>query len=144
LTDANGVMDVGVEISGDLDDPKFDLGGIVWQAFRNVLVKAATAPFRLLAGLVGRSDSLGHVDFAPGEETLDETARGKLASLKEALEKRPALRLGVIGRTDPAADGDVLKQRFLQASLQREAKLDDDELAERGRAWRRAVEKAWE
>jgi hypothetical protein len=132
-----------VDISGDVDDPQFDLGDIVWKAFRNLIVKAATAPFRLLAGLVGSSESLGYVDFAPGGEEIDDSARGKLSTLKDALEKRPALRLGVTGRVDPVEDGAILRQRELNRQLAR-AGLDEERIAERGRAWRRAIEKEFE
>jgi uncharacterized protein involved in outer membrane biogenesis len=143
LTDERGVMDLGVDISGDVDDPQFDLGDIVWQAFRNLIVKAATAPFRLLAGLVGSSESLGYVDFASGGDEVDDDARGKLATLKDALEKRPALRLGVAGQVDPVADGAILRQRELNRQLAR-AGLDAKKIAERGRPWRRAINREFQ
>ncbi|MET0377466.1 MAG: DUF748 domain-containing protein, partial [Spongiibacteraceae bacterium] len=64
LTDENGVIDLGVGVEGDLDNPEISVRGIIWKALRNVIVKAVTSPFRLLASLVGGGEEdLGVVDF---------------------------------------------------------------------------------
>jgi hypothetical protein len=36
-------------VSGSINDPQFSLGGVIWKAISNLLVKAVTAPFALLA-----------------------------------------------------------------------------------------------
>src|SRR6188474_1776747 len=51
LKDVDGVIDLNVPVNGTLDDPKFRIGPIVWQIIKNILVKAVTAPFRLLGSL---------------------------------------------------------------------------------------------
>ena len=63
LKDRNGVIDINLPISGSLNDPQFSVGGIVLKVIVNLLVKALTAPFALLAG--GGSDDLSLVDFRP-------------------------------------------------------------------------------
>jgi len=146
LTDSHGVMDLGVDISGDIDDPKFDLGSIIWQAFRNVIVKAVTSPFRLLANLVSgvpTDQNLGEVNFAPGSDEVAESAKSKLSHLKEALEKRPALRLNVIGHVDPQADTEGLKQRVLNYQL-RAAGVSDADIKEQSKRWQRKIEDLYE
>ena|GEM_PF-426382 len=146
LTDEHGVMDLGVDISGDLDDPKFDLGNIIWQAFRNVIVKAVTAPFRLLSGLVqgGPSDEdLGDITFAPGSDEMPESAKDKLTHLKTALEKRPALRVNIIGHVDPKADTEGLKQRALDYQL-RNAGVDPEDIRKQNKRWRKKIEDLYE
>ncbi len=143
LTDSNGVMDLGVDISGDIDDPQFDLGGIVWKAFRNLIVKATTAPFRVLANLVGSKQKLDFITFAPGSDTLNDTAREKLSALRDALNQRPELRLMVSGQTEDTSDEPALRERERDQQLV-EAGLSEEALAERGRAWRRAAEKLHE
>ncbi|HEX2230437.1 MAG TPA: DUF748 domain-containing protein, partial [Candidatus Binatia bacterium] len=45
LKDRNGVIDVGLPISGTLDDPQFSVGGIVWRLIVNIITRAVTAPF---------------------------------------------------------------------------------------------------
>ncbi len=143
LTDENGVMDLGVDISGNINDPEFDLGGIVWKAVRNVIVKAATAPFKLLANLVGSKQKLDFVAFAPGSEALDDRAQEKLNALRDALEQRPELRLMVSGQTEDGADSQALREQQRDDQLQ-EAGLSETQLAERGRAWRNALEDLYE
>jgi hypothetical protein len=49
LEDSNGRIDLGLPISGSLDDPKFSYGAIIWKAITNVLTKIVTAPFRAMA-----------------------------------------------------------------------------------------------
>ncbi|MEM6606924.1 MAG: DUF748 domain-containing protein, partial [Pseudomonadota bacterium] len=56
LTDSQGVIDLSVPVSGSVDDPKFSLGKVIGRAITNIIVGAATAPFKLLAGLV-KSDA---------------------------------------------------------------------------------------
>lgn len=145
LTDEHGVMDLGVDISGNLDDPQFDLGGIIWKAFRNLIVKAVTSPFRLLAGLIsgGANEQLGEVDFAPGSYEIGPGTKDKLANLKNALEKRPALRLSVIGHVDPDADTVGLKQRTLDYQL-RMAGIDPEDIRKQAKPWRKKIEEMYE
>ena len=143
LTDSKGVMDLGVDISGNIDDPQFDLGGIVWQAFRNVIVKAATAPFKLLANLVGSKQKLDFVAFAAGSDALDAPGQQKLATLRDALNQRPELRLMVSGQTEDVADGAALRAQQLDQQLL-EAGVSEAALSEHGRGWRRALEKLYE
>ena len=45
LENRNGVIDLDIPISGNVDDPKFQIGSIVWKAFTNLIMKAVTAPF---------------------------------------------------------------------------------------------------
>ena len=52
LKDRNGVIDLDVPVRGDLNDPQVSVGKIVWNTFKNLIVKVATAPFDLLAGLI--------------------------------------------------------------------------------------------
>ncbi|MEO8655933.1 MAG: DUF748 domain-containing protein, partial [Ramlibacter sp.] len=48
LKDSDGRIDLGVPISGNLDDPQFSYGAIIWKAIGNLLTRIVTAPFRAL------------------------------------------------------------------------------------------------
>ncbi len=68
LKDADGKIDLGLPVSGNLDDPQFSIGGIVWKAVVNVLTKIVTAPFRALGALLGvGSEELEGVSFDRGQ-----------------------------------------------------------------------------
>ena len=55
LKNSKGQIDVRIPISGSLSDPQFSIGAIVLGAFMNLIVKAATAPFSLIAAAFGGS-----------------------------------------------------------------------------------------
>jgi len=124
LKDRRGVIDIDLPISGSLDDPKFKVWPAVLKVLGNLLVKAATAPFSLIASAFGGGDELSRVDFAPGISALDESAQRKLRSLGKALQERPGLSLEIEGSADPQQDRDGLR-RFLV-----ERKLKAQKLAE--------------
>jgi uncharacterized protein involved in outer membrane biogenesis len=110
LQDANGVIDVALPVSGDLEDPKFSYGQIVWKAFTNLIVKIAASPFRALGALLGvDAEKLDVIDFENGSAELMPPEVEKLANLANALEKRPNLKLLVQGRYSEKKDGKVLK-----------------------------------
>ncbi|MDQ8037917.1 MAG: DUF748 domain-containing protein [Pedobacter sp.] len=104
LKDKNGVIDLDVPVTGSLDDPKFKVGPIIWKAFLNLLTKAATAPFTLIAGLVGGGDNMDAMIFPAGQTTLAPEETEKLNKLAKALAERPALGVEIRGAFDPAAD----------------------------------------
>ena len=57
LADRHGVIDLDLPISGSLNDPEFSLVPIIFKIIGNIIVKAITAPFSLLAGALGGSDA---------------------------------------------------------------------------------------
>lgn len=104
LKDKNGVIDLDVPVTGSLDDPKFKVAPIIWKAFLNLLTKAATAPFTLIAGMVGGGDNMDAMVFETGQTTLAPEETEKLNKLAKALTERPALGVEIRGAFDPAAD----------------------------------------
>ena len=72
LKDSRGNIDINLPISGSLDDPEFSVGGIVVRVVLNMVVKAVTSPFSLLASAFGGGEELSYVEFAPGSAALTE------------------------------------------------------------------------
>ena len=135
LKDRNGVIDVDLPISGSLDDPQFSVGGIVLRIIVNIITRAVTAPFTLLASAFGgggmSGEELSYIEFVPGRATLDQRDREKVATLAKALSNRPALNLEIIGRVDVMTDLDGLKR----AGIERKVKAQKlKELARKGEA----------
>jgi hypothetical protein len=107
-------------VEGKLDDPEFHLGKVIWRTVLNVLVKAATSPFRALASLAGGGDvDLSMVEFVPGTSTPASAAQDRLQLLAKSLAQRPALALELEGSADPDRDGAVLRRDALERSLRR-------------------------
>lgn len=111
LRDANGVIDLNLDVSGDLNDPSFSVAGIVWKALTNIIVKAVTSPFKLLASLVGSTEDLGSISFNAGESQLTPDDQNRLQQLVKALMQRPQLAVTVHGSADAKDDNAALQQQ---------------------------------
>ncbi|WGJ89529.1 DUF748 domain-containing protein [Achromobacter mucicolens] len=130
LKDSRGNIDINLPISGSLDDPEFSVGGIVVRVLMNLVVKAVTSPFSLLASAFGGGEELSYVEFAPGSAVLTEDSLQRIETLTKALADRPALKLDISGRADPKTDTEGLRQAWVDAKI-RAAKAAD--VAPRGK-----------
>lgn len=110
LQDRRGVIDVDLPVRGKIDDPEFSYGGIIWKALVNLIMKAVTAPFTLLASALGGGEELGYVAFAPGAAEIVSGEQEKLDKLATVLVDRPQLRVEVRGASSNAADRPVLAE----------------------------------
>lgn len=117
LKNSRGEIDINLPVSGSLDDPKFSIGGLIVQVIVNLLTKVVTAPFSLLAAAFGGGEELGYIDFAAGSAALGADQTKRIDTLAKALNDRPALKLDVIGRADPAVDTDGVLRDKLDAKL---------------------------
>jgi len=117
LSDKNGVMDLDIAIEGDLNDPEFSIGSLIWKIIKNLLGKAISAPFKSLMSLVGSSSDPETITFAPGSEHLDRTQIDVLKNLSSALMQRPQLQVDVRGNADSIIDGNALKEALLLRTL---------------------------
>ena len=120
LADRNGVIDLDLPISGSLNDPQFSLGPIIVKVILNVIVKAITAPFSLLASAFGGGEELSTVGFAAGSAQLAPDAKAGLDKVAKALLDRPSLRLTVVGTSSLEAEREGLKRERLDALVRAE------------------------
>ena len=125
LQNRRGEIDLNLPISGTLDDPQFRIGPIIWQILGNLITRAVTAPFSLLASLGGGStEELSTVEFEPGSVALSEAARKRLSTLGKALADRPSLRLELTGRVDAERDREGYRRAQLAAAVQAQRTRD--------------------
>ncbi|MBY8948371.1 DUF748 domain-containing protein [Pseudomonas sp. SH10-3B] len=120
LKDSDGKISIELPVTGDLNNPQFSVMPIVWQTLRNLVVRAATAPFKFIGGLVtgGGSEDLGNVSFAAGSSELNKDAEDALGKLAKALKERPTLRLEIEGTADASSDGPFLAGQRLEREYQ--------------------------
>ena len=83
LKDTDGTISIELPVTGDLNNPQFSVMPIVWQTLRNLVLRAAQAPFKFIGGLItgGGSEDLGTVSFAPGSSELSPEAQKALNTL---------------------------------------------------------------
>lgn len=128
LEDSDGVIDIDLPIEGDVNNPDFKYGKIVWQVIGNLFTKAVTSPFRLLGSLMGvDGDKIAAVDFEAGSSVLLPPQIEKLDIVSTMLSKRPKLSLNIYGGWNDEHDVYALKGvKLVQAALKRDKSLKID------------------
>ncbi|GEM_PF-5082850 len=126
LEDSDGVIEIDMPVRGDVDSPDFKWGGVVWNAFVNVLTKAVTAPFSFLGKMLGiDGDDLKTIEFEPAKPLIDPPSIERLDEVAKALNKRPKLALKITVGYDEVADTRALKiDALLQEVLLAKNKSD--------------------
>jgi len=118
LTDSSGKIDLALPVSGDIDNPEFSYGHVIWQAIRTVITRIVTAPFRALGSLFGSgAETLGDIVFDAGGSRVLPTEQEKLRRVAEGLQKRPQLKLQVQGTWHKDIDARALRARAVRADL---------------------------
>ncbi len=118
LKDPSGKIDIDLPVSGDLSNPDFSYGGIVWGALRNVLVKALSSPFTALGGVFRQGQQPDQVLFAAGAAILDETGEEQLRQLGQALGEREEFALELTGLATAADWQHLARLRLRQQALE--------------------------
>lgn len=110
LEDENGIITIGVPVTGDLQNPQFSFGAVARRAVGNMLRNIVAAPFRALASLFGgNGEKLDIIAFDAGSAELAPPQQQKLDKLAEALAKRPNVRLLVHPVVSPEQDEAALR-----------------------------------
>ncbi|MEN8203160.1 MAG: DUF748 domain-containing protein [Bacteroidota bacterium] len=101
LKDREGVIDLDVPVRGDLKDPKVDVGTIVWNTFKNLIVRAVAAPYDLLADMMGVDPKdIQSIEFAYADTTLTDQRKEQLDLLLSLEEKKKGLGIELIYYND--------------------------------------------
>lgn len=116
LEDGDGVIDLNIPVAGNINNPQFSLGGLVWQAFTTVLTNIVTAPFRAIGSLLGIENFDG-VYFEAGDSALPVSERDKLEKVAVALNKRPKVKLVINGVYDPEMDAAQLGRSVIDRAI---------------------------
>jgi hypothetical protein len=130
LRDVNGIIDLDVGLSGDLDDPEFSISGVILKILVNIIVKAAASPFKLLASLAGGTEDIGEINFLDGRADLDQENQARLKHLVDALAERPQLSVIIKGNAADENDSPALRAQRVQELLAASRKISATELIE--------------
>lgn len=97
LRDRKGNIDLNIPVEGDLKDPTYKLGKVIWQIVKNLVVKAATAPFRLLAAAFGgNEEDLKYIRFEYLQKQFGPRQMKSLDLLGKALAEKPELKVSLV------------------------------------------------
>jgi hypothetical protein len=121
LKDRNGKIELDVPIEGNLDDPQFHFGKVIFHVLGNIITKMVTSPFAALGAVFGgKGEEVSYQDFAAGSMELQQANLEKLDTLMHGLEERPGLQLEIEGSYDPVADLEALRRQKLHAKFRRQ------------------------
>lgn len=131
LEDENGVINIGIPVTGDLQNPQFSFGAVARRALGTILRNVVSAPFRALASLFGGGgEKLDTIAFDAGSADLSPPEQQKLDKLAEALAKRPGVKLVVHPVVSPEQDAAALRslatRRLLLARMGIKLAPDED------------------
>lgn len=106
LKDVKGVVELDVPVKGDLKDPEFKPWPIIWQVLKNLIVKAVTAPGRLLMRAFDSVDEedLERVRFTYLQTAPDKPQAKTLKQLAVALKAKPEIQLDLLPTVDPVIE----------------------------------------
>lgn len=94
LKDLDGNIDLDIPVSGNIDDPEFDYWPAVWKVLKNTLLKVATAPYRLFAGMFKvDEDDLRNIPWVYGQEVVEKDQVKRTKSIAKVLDGKPELAL---------------------------------------------------
>ncbi len=120
LKDRKGEIHLDLPVTGRTDDPQFSVWRVVLHILKNLMVKAATAPFALLGSMFGGNEDFSAVFFAPGSDQLTKPEQEKLQKLSKALHDRPALNLEISGFVDRNQDAEGYRNELLLKKMKGE------------------------
>lgn len=102
LKDVNGVIEFDIPVEGDLKDPQFRVWPLVWKVIKNLVVKAATAPGRLLIRAFEGADEedLERVRFEYMQPGPLKPQQKTLKQLASALKSKPELAVDLVSIVD--------------------------------------------
>ena len=102
LKDKNGDVNLEIPVRGDLNDPEVSVGKVVWNTFKNLIVKTVASPINFLAGLVdGDPKEFEEIKFSYTDSILTEKQYRKLDKLLEMESKKEGLKIELAHYVDP-------------------------------------------
>ncbi|HHO48772.1 MAG TPA: DUF748 domain-containing protein [Desulfobacteraceae bacterium] len=110
LKNRRGEIELNIPVSGRLDDPQFSVAGVVFKMITNLIVKAATSPFSLLGAVFAGDGKEQYIEFEAGRAEINPEAGDMLTEFAKVLYDRPAIKVDLLGRVDPARDNETLLQ----------------------------------
>jgi uncharacterized protein involved in outer membrane biogenesis len=118
LEDSDGIIDIDMPIVGNVDEPNFKYGTLVWKTFANLMLKAVTSPFRFLGSMMGiDGDKLEYAEFEAGSFNILPSEREKLDNVAKLLIKRPKISISIGGRYNKELDKLALQKIKLAADV---------------------------
>lgn len=109
LRDKDGNINLDLPVEGNLDDPNYHLGKVIWSVIKNLLVKAVTSPFKLLAAAVDADEEdIRSIQFEYLADSLTKKQQKNLNMLARVLKVKPELKVQLVYKSGNADETEML------------------------------------
>ncbi len=96
LSDQNNQINIDLPVEGNLDDPDFKYGGVIWAAVKKLFADITLAPFRFLGNALGLgSKDLSSIDFLAGSNELISSEAPKITDFIKLTSAKPMMKLSI-------------------------------------------------
>ena len=110
LEDSDGIVDLNMDVAGNVDAPDFKYGPLVLKTFTNLITKAVTSPFKFLGSVMGfDAEKLENLDFEAGSFTITPPEREKLDQIAKIMLKKPKITLNIVPSYNKVNDKKALQ-----------------------------------
>ena len=114
LEDSEGIIEIDMPVEGNLDEPDFKYGTLVFKTIGNLILKAVTSPFSFLGSMMGMDgEALKFTEFEVGSADILPHEREKLDQIVKMMTKRPKISLAFTPTYDELTDKRALQMQML-------------------------------
>ncbi|MGC3947354.1 MAG: DUF748 domain-containing protein, partial [Chryseolinea sp.] len=97
LKDVDGNVDLNIPLKGDVNDPKFRVMPVVWQVLKNLIVKAAASPYKLVARAVdAKEDDVRDIKYDYLQSDLRKRQNKTVTLLARILNQKKSLSVTLV------------------------------------------------
>ena len=114
LEDSDGVIDIDMPVRGNVDEPDFKYGALVWKTLGKLILKAVASPFTFLGSMLGiGGEELAYAEFEAGSFIILPPEREKLDNIVKLFIKRPKMKLNIVGAYNTKEDKAAIQKTKL-------------------------------
>lgn len=129
MQDPKGLIHIDVPAEGNIDDPEFRYSKLIWKTVMNVLIKAATSPYNLLADAVGASeDDIKFIRFELLQYELGPEQTAQLDLIADILIQKPGISVTSTQTLDFIKEQKLIKGYLAKKGLFLQDKYGNDTL----------------
>ncbi len=109
LKDNKGVITLDIPVSGDINDPEFNIWKIVWGIIKNLIIKIVAAPYKLISGWFdGNEDAAKQINCEYKNSQLGSNASKTISGLSKLFKDKPELVVNFYQLADSSAEFELL------------------------------------
>ncbi len=134
LKDSKDNINIELPVEGDINNPQFSYGKVLWKTFTDLMVKVAATPFNTMADLLGiDQQEVSELIFQYSQNTLIDRQMAQLDKIAELLQKKPGLMFRIVQHTDRDKELEQLalnraREVYVQAASDSAARMEADSI----------------